>query len=121
MSMKNSSDTIGNRTRDRPVCSAVPQSVRHQQRAPNTQFKSKVNGRSHSPMFNPYVKQDVISNCIGSTQSDLTVVAFGLCPLHLECTKKNVDSHSLVGGVANSAVRPVLQTAVCFQLDPSIR
>jgi hypothetical protein len=25
MSMKNSSDTIGNRTRDLPVCSAVPQ------------------------------------------------------------------------------------------------
>ena len=25
MSMKNSSDTIGNRTRDRPVCSAVSQ------------------------------------------------------------------------------------------------
>jgi hypothetical protein len=29
MSMKNSSDTIGNRTRDLPVCSAVPQSLHH--------------------------------------------------------------------------------------------
>jgi hypothetical protein len=29
MSMKNSSDTIGNRTRDRPVCSAVPQPLCH--------------------------------------------------------------------------------------------
>jgi hypothetical protein len=29
MSLKNSSDTIGNRTRDLPVCRAVPQSLRH--------------------------------------------------------------------------------------------
>jgi hypothetical protein len=29
MSMKNSSDTIRNRTRDLPVCSTVPQPVRH--------------------------------------------------------------------------------------------
>jgi hypothetical protein len=27
MSMKNSNDTIGNRTRDLPVCSAVPQQI----------------------------------------------------------------------------------------------
>jgi hypothetical protein len=32
--MKNSNYTIGNRSRDRPVCSAVPQPLRHQQRAP---------------------------------------------------------------------------------------
>jgi hypothetical protein len=29
MSMKNSNDTIGNRSRDLPVCSAVPQPLRH--------------------------------------------------------------------------------------------
>jgi hypothetical protein len=29
MSLKNSSDTIGNRTRDLPVCSVVPQPLRH--------------------------------------------------------------------------------------------
>jgi hypothetical protein len=29
MSMKNTSDTIGNRSRDLPVCSAVPQPLRH--------------------------------------------------------------------------------------------
>jgi hypothetical protein len=29
MSMKNSSDTIWNRTRDLPICSAVPQQLRH--------------------------------------------------------------------------------------------
>jgi hypothetical protein len=29
MSMKNSSDTIGNQTCDLPVCSAVPQPLRH--------------------------------------------------------------------------------------------
>jgi hypothetical protein len=29
MSMKNSNDTIGNRTCDHPVCSAVSQSLRH--------------------------------------------------------------------------------------------
>jgi hypothetical protein len=27
--MKNSNDTIGNRSRDLPVCSAVPQPLRH--------------------------------------------------------------------------------------------
>jgi hypothetical protein len=27
MSMKNSNDTIGNRTRDLPVCSAVPEQI----------------------------------------------------------------------------------------------
>jgi hypothetical protein len=35
LSMKNSNDTIGNRSRDFPVCGAVPQPLRHQQRAPN--------------------------------------------------------------------------------------
>jgi hypothetical protein len=29
MTMKKSSDTIGNRSRDHPVCSAVPQPLRH--------------------------------------------------------------------------------------------
>jgi hypothetical protein len=29
MSMKNSNDTIGNRSRDLPVCSAVSQPLRH--------------------------------------------------------------------------------------------
>jgi hypothetical protein len=29
MSMKNSNDTVGNRTRDLSVCSAVPQPLRH--------------------------------------------------------------------------------------------
>jgi hypothetical protein len=33
--MKNVNDTIGNRSRDLPVCIAVPQPLRHQQRAPN--------------------------------------------------------------------------------------
>jgi hypothetical protein len=31
--MKNYNDTIGNRSRDLPVCSAVPRTLRHQQRA----------------------------------------------------------------------------------------
>jgi hypothetical protein len=34
MSMKNSNDTIGNQSRDLPVCSAVPQPLRH--RVPHT-------------------------------------------------------------------------------------
>jgi hypothetical protein len=34
MLMKNSNDTIRNRSRDLPVCSAVPQPLRHQQRVP---------------------------------------------------------------------------------------
>jgi hypothetical protein len=29
MPMKNSSDTIGNRSRDLPICSALPQTLRH--------------------------------------------------------------------------------------------
>jgi hypothetical protein len=37
MSMKNSSDTIGNRSRDLPVCSAVPQPLRHRVPLSNTQ------------------------------------------------------------------------------------
>jgi hypothetical protein len=37
MSMKNSNDTIGNRSRDLPVCSAVPQPLRH--RVPYHQYK----------------------------------------------------------------------------------
>jgi hypothetical protein len=36
MSMKNSNDTIGNRSRDLPVCSAVPQPLRH--RVPPTEM-----------------------------------------------------------------------------------
>jgi hypothetical protein len=32
MSMKNSSDTIGNRTRDLPACSAVPQPMIYSQK-----------------------------------------------------------------------------------------
>jgi hypothetical protein len=36
MSMKKSSDTIGNRTHDLPVCSAAPEPLRHQQHAPQT-------------------------------------------------------------------------------------
>jgi hypothetical protein len=35
LSMENSNDTIGNRSRDLPVCSAVPQPLRHWQRAPS--------------------------------------------------------------------------------------
>jgi hypothetical protein len=38
MSMKNSNDTIGNRTRDLAACSAVPQPTAHQQRAPNPHY-----------------------------------------------------------------------------------
>jgi hypothetical protein len=34
MSMKNSSDTIGNRPPDLPLCSAVPEPLRQKQRAP---------------------------------------------------------------------------------------
>jgi hypothetical protein len=47
MSMKkNSSDTIGNRMRDLPVFSAVPQPLRHQQRAPNWKYTPNNAGRN---------------------------------------------------------------------------
>jgi hypothetical protein len=56
MSMKKSSDTIGNRTSDLRVCSAVPQPLRHQQRAPVTR-DMRFNSRHHmrtslSSLFN---------------------------------------------------------------------
>jgi hypothetical protein len=41
MSMKKSGDTIGNRTRDLPVCNAVPQSLRHRV-PPGTSVKYEV-------------------------------------------------------------------------------
>jgi hypothetical protein len=47
MSMKNFIDTIGNRSRDLLVCSAVPQPLRHQQRAP------VVNVRTPFPILTP--------------------------------------------------------------------
>jgi hypothetical protein len=40
--MKKSSDTIGNRTRDLPVCSAVPQPLRHRLPATNKKDKLKI-------------------------------------------------------------------------------
>jgi hypothetical protein len=44
MSMKNSNDTIGNRSRDLPVCSAVPQPLRH--RVPHSSIRAtKINGK----------------------------------------------------------------------------
>jgi hypothetical protein len=44
MSMKNSNDTMGNRSRDLPVCSAVPQPLRH--RVPQWPSKVKINSAS---------------------------------------------------------------------------
>jgi hypothetical protein len=41
MSMKNSNDTIGNRSRNLPVCSSVPQPLRH--RVPLHHLKTKRN------------------------------------------------------------------------------
>jgi hypothetical protein len=38
MSMKNSSDTIGNRTRDLPACSTVPQSTAQPRTQMSTQY-----------------------------------------------------------------------------------
>jgi hypothetical protein len=43
MSMKNSSDTIGNQSSDLSVCSAVHQTLRHQQRAPQDGSKMEEN------------------------------------------------------------------------------
>jgi hypothetical protein len=44
MLMKNSSDTIGNRTNDFPACSAVPQPTA-QPRASEIERKTKINKR----------------------------------------------------------------------------
>jgi hypothetical protein len=47
MLMKSSNDTIGNRSRDLPVCSAVPEPLRHQQRVPQTQVHTiNINSRT---------------------------------------------------------------------------
>jgi hypothetical protein len=40
MSMKNSNDTIGNRSRDLPVCGAVPQPLRY--RVPPALYKGQL-------------------------------------------------------------------------------
>jgi hypothetical protein len=37
--MKNSNDTIGNQSRDLPVCSAVPQPLRHRDKAVLNSYK----------------------------------------------------------------------------------
>jgi hypothetical protein len=44
MSMKNFSDTIGNRTRDLPVCSAVPQPTAPPRTSPPSSTKLKISG-----------------------------------------------------------------------------
>jgi hypothetical protein len=41
--MKNSNDIIGNRSRDLPVCSAVPQPLRHRMPRPNSSTRRKSN------------------------------------------------------------------------------
>ena len=53
MSMKNSSDTIGNRTRDLPTCSAVPQPTAPP-RAPNT-----VHSVGHNPVLVIFSKSTI--------------------------------------------------------------
>jgi hypothetical protein len=49
MPMKNSNDTIGNRSRDLPVCSAVPQPLRH--RVPLSIFVVVKNRRENLEPF----------------------------------------------------------------------
>jgi hypothetical protein len=54
MSMKNSIDTIGNRSRDLPVCSAVPQRLRHRvPRSICTHCKEREFAYEYSDIFLP--------------------------------------------------------------------
>jgi hypothetical protein len=62
--MKNSNDTIGNRSRDLPVCSAVPQTQRHLAtrqwvRGLFAGGKRPGRGANHPPRFSAGVKERV--------------------------------------------------------------
>jgi hypothetical protein len=50
MSMKKSSTTIGNRTRDLPVCSAMPQPLRH--RVPQNRQHLNINNKLFARVIN---------------------------------------------------------------------
>jgi hypothetical protein len=53
--MKKSSETIGNRTRDLPVCSAVPQPLRH--RVPHNNNNNN-NNNNNTILWNQQVRTD---------------------------------------------------------------
>ena len=80
MSMKNSSDTIGNRTRDLPTCSAVPQPIALR-RAPYTKHHEfgYIPTRSAAVMWPSCVRTGthlslwLIASCYSTTQLKLLV------------------------------------------------
>jgi hypothetical protein len=69
MSMKNSNDTIGNRSHDLPVCSAVPQPLRH--RVPHKK-KKKTNSNVHiyveDIVYSQWDDQEFGDRRLGTTQ-----------------------------------------------------
>jgi hypothetical protein len=62
MSMKKSSDTIGNRSRDLPVCRAVPQPLRHH--VPPAQWRRD---NKLSIEHNVYYQSDGLATGMGLT------------------------------------------------------
>jgi len=83
MSMKNSSDTIGNRTRDLPTCSAVPQPTAPP-RALHSLMFSVMSGKNLPHMFqNNCFGNFAIWDTVHACRVDfLLVMSFGpqICP-----------------------------------------
>jgi hypothetical protein len=85
LSMKNSNDTIGNRSRELPVCSAVPQTLRH--RAPAVFIGSSVvKGRNvdtaaHRPRYHTLYDIPPIRFVFRVSQKDLrsSLMMAGYC------------------------------------------
>jgi hypothetical protein len=74
--MKNSSDTIGSRSRDLPVCSAVPQPLSHRVPLRQRMFSPQCASPNFTP-YTPYTTTGKIS---------VEFVIFSL--LFLDCRKK---------------------------------
>jgi hypothetical protein len=81
MAMKNSNDTIGNRIRDLPACSAVPQStapthVKLYYQHINEQIISR-----NTLSFNNYYEQNAVFGCDFLLFHSCPVSAIGLTPV----------------------------------------
>jgi hypothetical protein len=72
MSMKKSSDTIGNRTRDLPVCSAVPQPLRHRVYAILTAQKMPLNINTLCFSHNLLLSEHFVCSSLNFTAHNIT-------------------------------------------------
>ena len=89
--MKNSSDTIWNRTRDLPICSAVPQPTALM-RAPSILVYHSDNRKFHSVCHSCVVSRKTFSNFLHTKFSSIV--------LHrsvLKCTRRNFEVYGCRG------------------------